>query len=829
MKTSTYLYLLVLFLVLGACTTDQKSDSEWQIADGPLLSFWSENVSPENALPEYPRPQMAREDWLNLNGLWEYAIIPKNDSMPEEWDGKILVPYPVESALSGVGKMVGTENKVWYRRTFIVPEGWNEKLIWLHFGAIDWEASVWVNGKDVGSHKGGYDAFSFNISEALTDEGEQEIVIAVWDPVDEGTQPRGKQVSDPHGIWYTSVTGIWQTVWIEPVNKSHIRRIKIITDIDEKQVIIWHDVAGDGVNLQAQLLSDGMGVSEGVAEGEFIVLDVPDMKLWTPHHPFLYDLELTLLDNEGEVLDKIYSYAGMRKISLGKDGKGITRIMLNNEFLFQFGPLDQGWWPDGLYTAATDDALRYDVEATKRLGFNMARKHVKIESERWYYWCDKLGLLVWQDMPSGDEYIDRADPDIIRTEESDKQFRFELKQLVEDYFNHPSIVMWVPFNEGWGQYATGDIVDFIKELDPTRLVNPSSGWSDRKVGDIQDIHAYPGPAIPPLEEERAIVLGEFGGLGLPVEGHTWQDKDNWGYRSYGTPEELLYAYTNLIRDLMPMVQNGLSAAVYTQTSDVEVEVNGLMTYDRKIIKMDPGKVTLINSGFFPPLILANSNIFLGEMEIELKNTIQQGEIRYTLDGSDPGSDSEVYSGVITITSSTTVKARTRWSDDNLSGITEMSFEKVELREGIGKGGLEPGLSYQYFEKESGDEWDKLPDFAELAAVSNGITGQCDLEPSPRDESFALLFEGYVYIPAVGIYTFYSDSDDGTKLYIDGELVVDNDFRHGMVEKSGQVALGTGLFPFRLEFYQGNGGKGLVVSYEGPGIEKQVIPEEALYH
>ncbi|MBL7113601.1 MAG: chitobiase/beta-hexosaminidase C-terminal domain-containing protein [Bacteroidales bacterium] len=831
MKTSTRLCVILLILFSGACTTDQKSDSDWQIVDGPLLTSWSENVNPDNALPEYPRPQMVREEWLNLNGLWDFAIVPKGSGRPKKWDGKILVPYPVESALSGVGKTVGTDNEVWYKRTFNMPEGWNDKLIWLHFGAVDWEASVWVNSQEVGSHKGGYDAFSFNISKALTDNGEQEIILSVWDPVDEGTQPRGKQVSNPRGIWYTSVTGIWQTVWVEPVNKTYINRFKIIPDIDEEQVIVWHDLAGAGdeVKLVADLLLDGIGISQAVAEGDFIVIDVPDMKLWSPHHPFLYDLKLTLLDKEGEVLDHIKSYAGMRKISLGKDEKGITRMMLNNEFLFQFGPLDQGWWPDGLYTAATDDALRYDVEVTKKLGFNMARKHVKIEPERWYYWCDRLGLIVWQDMPSGDEYISPDEPDFIRTEGSDKQFRYELQQLVEDYFNHPSIVMWVPFNEGWGQYATGDIVDFVKGLDPTRLVNPSSGWADRKVGDIQDIHAYPGPAIPDLEKERAIVLGEFGGLGLPIEGHTWQEKDNWGYRSYETTDDLLDAYTALIRELMPMVQNGLSAAVYTQTSDVEIEVNGLMTYDRKIIKMDPDKVSRVNSGFLPPVIIAGSNIFLDKIEIEIINTLQQGEIRYTLDGSVPDKESLLCSGPVKLSKSATVKARTFWSEGSYSGIAEHAFEKVTLRDGVEKSGLEPGLTYQYFENETDKEWSQIPDFKELQPVLEGITAQCNLDPAKRDEAFALIFEGYVKVTKSGIYTFYSDSDDGSKLYIDGELVVDNDFRHGMVEKSGQVALSAGLFSFRLEYYQGEGGRGLEVKYKGPGIEKQVIPGEAFYH
>jgi hypothetical protein len=321
-----------------------------------------------------------------------------------------------------------------------------------------------------------------------------------------------------------------------------------------------------------------------------------DPILWTPDYPYLYDFRLDLVREDGGISDSFEGYFGMRKISLGKDEKGFTRMMLNDEFVFQFGPLDQGWWPDGLYTAPTDEALKYDIEVTKELGFNMARKHVKVEPARWYYWCDKLGLLVWQDMPSGDKYIGGNDPDIIRTPESEEQYKSELLAMINNHYNHPSIIIWVPFNEGWGQFKTGEIVNFIREADETRLINPTSGWSDRNAGDIRDIHAYPGPAMPEPEEKRAIVLGEFGGLGLPLEGHTWQTKDNWGYKSFDSREKLLEAYTGLIEELMPMVRKGLSAAVYTQTTDVEIEVNGLMTYDRAVIKMDAGTLRKINRG-----------------------------------------------------------------------------------------------------------------------------------------------------------------------------------------------------------------------------------------
>jgi len=590
---------VVLVLIAASCQVKPK-EKTWKPVEGPLLTQWADDVNPGSVLPEYPRPQMVRDEWINLNGLWDYAIVPAENNKPKKYDGKILVPFCPESALSGVGKSVGPDNRLWYRRTFEMPAEWAEKLIMLNFGASDWETTVWINGTEVGSHKGGYDAFTLDITEALKSKGRQEIIVSVWDPVDQGTQPRGKQVLNPGGIWYTSVTGIWQTVWLEPLNKDHIKSINIIPDIDNNQVTIVAELSEEvskGHVLDAIISKQGHLISEEVSELNYVVLQLSDPILWTPEYPYLYDLRLNLIRQDGVIADSIDGYFGMRKISLGKDDKGYTRMMLNDEFVFQFGPLDQGWWPDGLYTAPTDEALKYDIEVTKKLGFNMARKHVKAEPDRWYFWCDQLGLLVWQDMPSGDAFIGGDDPDINRTEESEKQYRFELREMILDRFSHPSIIVWVPFNEGWGQFKTGEIVDYIREIDTTRLVNPTSGWTDRSVGDIRDVHAYPGPAMPEPEKERAIVLGEFGGLGLPLEGHTWQDKDNWGYKSFNSQEKLLEAYTGLINELMPMVGKGLSAAVYTQTTDVEIEVNGLMTYDRAVIKMDAEKLKKINRGY----------------------------------------------------------------------------------------------------------------------------------------------------------------------------------------------------------------------------------------
>jgi hypothetical protein len=566
--------------------------AEWKPAAGPLLTRWAKDVSPENALPEYPRPQMVRSEWMNLNGLWDYAIRPKAEEKPAAFDGPILVPFPVESALSGVMKKVRPEQRLWYHRSFELPKGWEGKRVLLHFGAVDWETQVWVNGTRLGEHRGGYDPFTLDATEAVKPGQVQEIVLAVFDPTSAGTQPRGKQVLDPGGIWYTPTTGIWRTVWLEAVPQTYIQSLKIVPDVDAGLVRVTATLAGDAAGLQVSLAAtaDGKAIGEKSGKaGEAIELPIKQARLWTPDTPFLYDLKVQVRKGDN-VVDEVTSYFGMRKIALGKDTAGITRILLNNKFVFQYGPLDQGFWPDGLYTAPTDEALRYDIEITKKLGCNMARKHVKVEPDRWYYWCDKLGLLVWQDMPSGDRYIGGQDPDIKRTEQSAKQFEAEFKAVIDAYGNHPSIIMWVPFNEGWGQFDTPRIVAWTKQYDPSRLVNNASGWTDRGVGDVNDIHSYPGPAIPKLEEKRAVVLGEFGGLGLPVKGHTWQDEKNWGYRSFANREALTDAYVGLLQRLHPLVGQGLSAAVYTQTTDVEVEVNGLLTYDRAMIKMDQERI-----------------------------------------------------------------------------------------------------------------------------------------------------------------------------------------------------------------------------------------------
>jgi beta-galactosidase/beta-glucuronidase len=464
---------------------------------------------------------------------------------------------------------------------------------------------VWVNGHEVGKHRGGYDPFSFDITDALKDKMEHELIVRVYDPSDAGFQPRGKQVREPKGIWYTPTTGIWQTVWLEPADKSHFLGItshkqpggvylQVDAILDPQTDRLRVEVV-EGEKVLGSIQADSTSVKEPpvlarrwTAQG---MVEIANPRLWSPETPYLYELR-GVIERNGKTIDEVTSYAALREVSISKDDHGVTRIFLNDKPYFQFGPLDQGYWPDGLYTAPTDEALKFDIEMTKKYGFNLIRKHVKVEPARWYYWCDTLGVLVWQDMPSGDRHAP-WDPfgkhngeEITRSEESAANFRTEWKNIIDALRPFPCIVMWVPFNEGWGQFDTAAISQWTKEYDPTRLVNCASGGNDFPVGDVVDLHRYPGPIAPKPEEHRAAVLGEFGGLGLPLEGHTWLAKGNWGYKSFTSQEALTEAYLDLIERLRPMISNdGLSAAIYTQTTDVEIEVNGLMTYDRNVQKL----------------------------------------------------------------------------------------------------------------------------------------------------------------------------------------------------------------------------------------------------
>ncbi len=639
--------------------SDSSLAQEWQPKRAPLMTRWAKDVSPKNVHPEYPRPQMVRKHWMSLNGLWDLEIrrveggkrgrqeghgafdgfdpsdSSERSASPRDsevrWKGKILVPFPVESALSGVMKPVAPADELVYRRSFTVPAKWKGKRILLHFGAVDWSATVFVNGKEVGSHLGGYNAFSFDITDNLRpeasrkgakaqrgtsgpSEAEQELVVMVRDPTDQGTQPRGKQVLKPEGIWYTPTSGIWQTVWLEPIGETHFKAVYGVPRATWSNVLVFFDIVSAKPEHEVDVevwdeqrqshrttLSLGGHAKPQEQMTAVAMPMLPSVVYWSPDRPHLYGMRIRVRDRGGTVLDEVDSYFAIRSIWIGKDDRARSRIFLNGKPYFLIGLLDQGFWPDGLYTPPSDAALKYDLEVTKKLGFNFIRKHVKVEPDRFYYWCDMMGILVFQDMPSGDKYIGGRDPDITRTKESGEQFERELTAMIRNLRNHPCIVGWVPYNEGWGQWDTARITDLIKKLDPTRLVVSASGWTDRGTGDLIDWHAYPGPAAPKPEAKRASFLGEFGGLGLPIEGHTWQ-KEGWGYRTYKTHESYRAALDTLFQNLRFLIDEpGLSGAVYTQTTDVETELNGLMTYDRAVIKPDVERLAkVVKALFLPP-------------------------------------------------------------------------------------------------------------------------------------------------------------------------------------------------------------------------------------
>ncbi|MFT2009584.1 glycoside hydrolase family 2 protein [Pontibacter sp. 13R65] len=618
MRKYYYLFLSVMFLLWHGPLSAQKA-SGWRPVEGKIMSPWAEKVNPANPLPEYPRPQQVRDNnWQNLNGLWEYAILPKaqQTTQPTAFEGTILVPYPVESALSGVGKTVGAEQVLWYRRQIQVPSKLRRRNLLLHFGAVDWQCDVYVNGKKAGSHQGGYDPFTFDITPHLNNMNQQEITISVWDPTDDGPQPRGKQVKKPESIWYTPVTGIWQTVWLEAVPSTYIASTRQTPSVDAGTVTVMAEVqqaqANDKIRVSAWDGKKKIAEQEVAANAE-AVLKLTNPTLWSPKNPHLYDLQVAVVRNN-KVVDQVKSYFAMRKISMEPDANGIQRMLLNNEFVFQFGPLDQGWWPDGLYTAPTEEALKFDIEKTKEMGFNMIRKHVKVEPARWYYHCDRMGMLVWQDMPNGDwgqfwennPGIEGRGGDMERNPESEQIFRTEWTAIMDALHNFPSIVVWVPFNEAWGQFKTVEITEWTMQRDPSRLVNSASGGNFHPVGHIIDLHNYPDPAMPRADlfgQKQILVLGEYGGLGLPVEGHTWQQKDNWGYQSFKSAEELFDRYKSFIDRLEQLIPRGLSAAVYTQTTDVEIETNGLITYDRKVIKVPAEKLKQVHSKLYNPKLV----------------------------------------------------------------------------------------------------------------------------------------------------------------------------------------------------------------------------------
>ena len=628
-------------LLLLAVTTSAQT---WKPAPVTLTTEWGARVTPDNAWREYPRPQFVRERWQNLNGLWDYAITAKTAPAPTKFDGQLLVPFAVEASLSGAGKALQPDQRLWYRRYFNVPAAWKGEHLLLNFGAVDYECALWVNGGMVGAHTGGFDAFTFDITAYLKG-GANELLLGVTDPSDTGEQPRGKQQLKPQGIWYTPVSGIWQTVWLEPVPANlHLAELRLTPDVDAGGLHLTpltnEAIGDDTYAVRVTATAAGQAVASTIIRiNRAGFLKIPNPRMWSPADPFLYDLKAELIrvknpwppqtsqaqggqpspprprfgaterelfakaEADGAPLETITSYFGMRKISLGAGTvAGQPALLLNGQPLFQHGPLDQGWWPDGLHTPPSDEAMKWEIEWLRKAGFNMLRKHIKVEPARYYYHCDKLGMLVWQDMPSGfnlalrNQRPDQGEP--VRLSVSREQHELELRRMMGRLHNAPSIVTWVIHNEGWGQYESKALAGWVKAIDSSRLVNADSGWLDMNVGDYFDIHTYQEtPLQPEQKKDRAIVLGEYGGVGWPIKEHLWNPQmRNWGYQTYQSKDEYLKALRHKIEALVPMKQKlGVSAAVYTQTTDVEGEVNGLMTYDRKFIKVDPALLREMNA------------------------------------------------------------------------------------------------------------------------------------------------------------------------------------------------------------------------------------------
>jgi hypothetical protein len=572
--------------------TPTNSTSSWQMQPVSIQTRWAKEVNPQNVLPEYPRPQMVRNEWQNLNGLWQYAITPKDAAKPTQFDGQILVPFPLESALSGVKKPLLPTQRLWYKRAITKPDIAGDKRVLLHFGAVDWQATVYLNGKEIGGHTGGYQNFSFDITDALKD-GENELEVSVFDPTDQGINPHGKQVLNPQNIMYTASSGIWQTVWLETVPAAYINNIRITPDIDKDNLKLEVITAGKegGYSVEA-IASNGKKV-KGKPNTQ-LLLPVPNARLWSPDQPYLYNLNVKLL-YKGKVVDTIGSYFGMRKIEVKKDEKGVERLFLNNKYTYHLGVLDQGFWPEGLYTAPTDEALKFDIMAIRNMGYNTIRKHIKLEPARWYYHADRTGMLVWQDMVTC-----ASDK-----QEAKTQFEKENKENIAQLYNYPSIVIWVLFNEGWARYDQKRLTEWMKQTDPSRLVNGHSGENyDRSApqdssqkwasSDLTDIHDYPGPGIAPALPGKARVLGEWGGVRVATLKHQWNDMEGWGYIQ--VPASAFKAkYDSMVRSLDKLEDMGLSGSIYTEPFDVETEENGMMTYDREVIKVSAEDLRKIHS------------------------------------------------------------------------------------------------------------------------------------------------------------------------------------------------------------------------------------------
>lgn len=580
-----------------------------------LMTPFGEKLNKELPLNDYPRPQMARESFQNLNGIWDYAILDEKEQLTE-YQGKIVVPFSPECILSGVEKVVKPTDVLYYRRSFLFSKE-NDRAL-LHFGAVDYACEVTLNGKKVGSHRGGYFPFTFDVTDCIL-EGENVLEVSVTDPSETGVQARGKQTTKRGGIWYTPQSGIWQTVWLEQVTDNFITALKLTPDIDKNELKVELSFLNGAEKAEIAVSDKGREITKIETENGIATIALSSYELWSPEDPYLYDLTI----RAGK--DEIKSYFGMRKFSIGKDEKGVPRMMLNNKPYFHNGLLDQGYWSDGMYTAPSDEALIYDIETMKKMGFNMLRKHIKIEPLRWYYHCDRLGMIVWQDMISGGGAFtikaiavvpalnlvfntkkfahkdtgDKAYEFFSRTDKDGRnEYYVDSERMVEELYNVVSLAVWVPHNEGWGQFDANKTAEFYRKLDPTRIIDHASGWHDQGGGDLNSFHIYFTPFFFPKynkNDERPIILSEFGGFSLKVPGHMFNKDKFFGYRKYYEQEEFDKALEKLfVGKIKNLIAKGLSATVYTEVSDVEDECNGLLSYDRRVVKTDVEKMKKIN-------------------------------------------------------------------------------------------------------------------------------------------------------------------------------------------------------------------------------------------
>ena len=576
---------------------DGKEDQwNWQPQGNRIKTRWGKSLDPKNVWPEYPRPQLQRKEWVNLNGEWSYSIRSRDSIKPNIHDGKILVPFPIESSLSGVMKNVTENDAIWYEKEIDIPKEWIGKKIMINFGAVDWKCILYVNDNKVGEHTGGYTYFYFEISKYIQ-EGKNTITVYVWDPTDRSFIPVGKQTMNPQGIWYTPSSGIWQTVWLEPLNEIYIQNLTVNNNFDQKSINIAVK-ANTNVKLNVNLTLFYQGKKIQSITGDTtkelsIVLSEGDFHPWSPSSPCLYDIQIELHSIYNILYDTITTYTAIRKIESKRHTDGELRIFLNNQVLFNMGTLDQGFWPDGLHSPPSEEAMIFDILKLKELGFNTIRKHIKVEPFRYYYQCDKIGMLVWQDMPAGDIAGSSWDPNKIdggadkqRTDESKNNYYTEWGDIINNLKFFQSIIIWIPFNEAWGQFETERAVDFTREKDSSRLINAASGGNHRICGNFLDLHHYPEPSQFLYHENLTNVLGEYGGVGLEIKGHTWNE-ENWAYIQVKTSEELTNNFKTYAEGITKLFPKGFGGAIYTQTTDVESEINGLITYDREVVKILP--------------------------------------------------------------------------------------------------------------------------------------------------------------------------------------------------------------------------------------------------